>query len=392
MRFEVRAMRAQELVSLEVEAASAEEARARALAASLQPIAVRARGAARARARAGFSVLLFSQEMLNLLEAGLTVVEAIDILAEKEARAESAALLTGIRASLGRGLRFSAALEVAGDAFPPLYIGLLRAAERTSSVADCLRRYIEFETRLSGVRERVAVATLYPAILLAVGAAVALFLSLYVVPRFGAVYQGNGRELPAASAALLAWGAFASAHAGALVGGAALTLAGAAAWMRRRVTQGGWSAILERVPGLAGRVRTYQLARLYLTLGMLIDGGLPVIEALALARASVGVTLAARLDAAALAIRNGESLSAAFGREGLATLVAARFLRVGEGSGNLGEMLRRSAAWHDAEIERWIAVFARTFEPLLMAAIGAFIGLIVVLLYLPIFDLAGSLG
>ncbi|MFN0160527.1 MAG: type II secretion system F family protein [Burkholderiales bacterium] len=394
MRFEVRAMRAQELVSLHVEAPDADAARAQALAASLTPISVRARGQGQARASgpSGFSVLLFSQELVSLLQAGLSIVEAIDTLLEKEGGTQAATVLTRVRASLGTGMRFSAALEAAGDTFPPLYVGLLRAAERTSDLKTCLARYVEFETRLAGVRERVVGATLYPAILLAVGLIVTLFLSLYVVPRFAGVYQGSGRELPAASAALLAWGSFASAHALPLLVGLAAGLAALVAWTRGRVARGGWSSLIERVPGVASRIRVYQLSRLYLTLGMLIDGGMPVLAALKLSRAAVGASLAQRLDAAAQDIHNGTALAAAFERHGLATTVALRFLRVGEGAGNLGEMLGRSSAYHDAEIARWIATFARVFEPLLMAAIGAVVGLIVVLLYLPIFDLAGSLG
>jgi general secretion pathway protein F len=141
---------------------------------------------------------------------------------------------------------------------------------------------------------------------------------------------------------------------------------------------------------LSERVRIYGLTRLYLTLGMLLEGGLPVVEALRLARATLSADLRPQLDAAALQITNGESLSEAFERAGLTTPVSARFMRVGEHSGRLGEMLNRSARYYDGEISRWIERFTRTFEPLLMVAIGAVVGLIVVLLYMPIFDLAGS--
>ena len=132
------------------------------------------------------------------------------------------------------------------------------------------------------------------------------------------------------------------------------------------------------------------MTRLYLTLGMLLEGGLPITQALALARGTLGGSQSSVLDGATREIVNGESLSDAFERAGLTTPVAARFMRVGERSGRLGEMLNRSARYYDGEISRWIERFTRTFEPLLMTAIGVVVGLIVVMLYMPIFDLAGS--
>jgi general secretion pathway protein F len=164
------------------------------------------------------------------------------------------------------------------------------------------------------------------------------------------------------------------------------------AWLALRLgrARGSLTLLLGRLPLLAERVRIYGLTRLYLTLGMLLEGGLPVTEALRLARGTLGADLARQLEAAAVQIVNGESLPEAFERAGLTTPVSARFMRVGEHSGRLGEMLNRSARYYDSEIARWIERFTRSFEPLLMVAIGVVVGLIVVLLYMPIFDLAGS--
>jgi len=183
---------------------------------------------------------------------------------------------------------------------------------------------------------------------------------------------------------------FATAHPQALL--AALIAIACAAWLgwRALAARGGLPTLLEHLPGIAPRVRLYGLARLYLTLGMLIDGGLPVVAALGMVEAMLSPTLRGQLRLASARIQTGASFTSAFEENGLTTPVSVRFLRVGERSSKLGEMLGRSARYYDGEIARWIDWFTKAFEPLLMAFIGLFVGVIVILLYMPIFDLAGS--
>lgn len=393
MQYEVRALHRNEVVSLIVDAASEADARAQALTQAMRPLSVSARTVAGLRpARRGgrFALLLFSQELLALLEAGLSIVESMETLYAKEEREEIKALYGRIQKSLGEGRRFSEALESAGAVFPPLYVGIVRAAEHTSNLPEALTRYIEYQARVDAVRGKVVSASVYPLILSGVGLLVVVFLAGYVVPRFSAVYQSSGRPLPAVSAALLAVhdGVVAHPQTAGLI---ALTLLGGAiiaiGALRR---DGGFVALLERLPGMAPRVHLYSLARLYLTLGMLIDGGLPAVAALGMVEAMLSTALRSRLRAATAQIRTGASFTDSFERHGLTTPVSVRFLRVGERSSKLGEMLTRSARYYDGEIARWIDWFTKAFEPLLMAFIGLVVGVIVILLYMPIFDLAGS--
>jgi len=394
MRFDVRAIGPDhDVVRLTLDAQDEQDARrqlaARGLFAS-ELVRARAFGA-RGRGARGWSLVLFSQELLALLEAGLALVEGLEALLEKESSDAARATLERLVAGLREGKRFSAVLAEQEERFPPLYVGIVRAAEGTSDLPRALARFVDYQQRLDGVRGRVVSAAIYPAILMAVGGGVAAFLVGYVVPRFAAVYQDAGRDLPWASRLLLQWGGFASAHASALGVAVAGMLVAGAALVRRALAQGGAARLVARVPGLAGRVRVYELSRLYLTLGMLLEGGIPVVAALGTVLATVSPEARGRLAAARAAIEAGTPLSAAFEAHALATPVSLRLLRVGERSGELGPMLVRAAAFHDGEITRWIERFARAFEPALMAAIGLVVGTIVVLLYLPIFDLAQSL-
>ena len=392
MQYVVRALRRNTVTSVAIEAINEADARAQVLAQSLQPLSVRAAGSlGRTRKSAArLSLILFSQELLALLEGGLTIVESLDVLHEKESRPAIKNLYGLIARGLAEGKSFSACLADLPQVFPPLYVGMVQSAEKTSGLTGALSRFIDYQSRLDAVRGRIVSASIYPAILMIVGLGVIGFLGTYVVPRFASVYHGTGRSLPLMSSWLLAWGNFAGAHAKELTVGFILLLVGIFLAVRASRASGALGRVLRHVPFLAERIRIYELTRLYLTLGMLLEGGLPITQALALSRGALAVHHRIELDAATRQIMNGESLSDAFERAGLTTPVAARFMRVGEQSGRLGEMLNRSARYYDGEISRWIERFTRTFEPLLMTGIGLVVGLIVVLLYMPIFDLAGS--
>ena len=144
------------------------------------------------------------------------------------------------------------------------------------------------------------------------------------------------------------------------------------------------------LPAIGDRLKLYQLARFYRTTGMLLRAGTPLVPALNAACALLHPVLRGRVATASRAIAEGRLVSDSMEAYGLTTPVAQRLLAVGERSGNMGEMMDRIANFHDEEMTRWMDWFTRLFEPILMIAIGLFIGAIVVLMYMPIFELAGS--
>lgn len=337
-----------------------------------------------------FDVVAFSQELVALLGAGLSLPETLEVMIEKDARAERRRIVQSIHDQLFEGRLFSQAVEGLGQAFSPLYVATVRAAERSGDLCEALSRYIDYETRLDGVRKKIISASIYPAALLAIGALVTLFLLGYVVPRFSSIYAESGRELPWLSRLLLDWGTLINAH-GALLGALALAaLAGIVLSARRAAA--GLLALASRVPALRDRVLTYHLARLYRTLGMLLRGGTPLVSALQMVSGLLPPALRGQLGEATRRIRDGAAISDCLHDCGLTSPVALRMLRVGENSGDLAQMMDRIASFHDDELSRWVEWFSRLFEPILMALIGVVIGGIVILMYLPIFDLAGSLG
>jgi general secretion pathway protein F len=337
-----------------------------------------------------FPLTLFSQELLVLLHAGLPLVEAIDTLAAREKRGEFRALLERISAILRQGSKLSSALEQFPQAFPPLYVATVHASEKTSDLVPALQRYVAYHNQLEAIRKRLVNASIYPMLLIGVGGLVSLFLLLYVVPRFSHVYEERGVDLPLVSRVLVAWGRMAEGN-GTLVFGALVGLAVAAVWaLRSTEVRARIEAVLWRIPAIGERLKLYQLARFYRTIGMLLRGGMPLLPALQMGRELLHPVLRDRLTAAGRAISEGRPVSASMDEHGLTTAVALRLLAVGEQSGNMGEMMDRIATFHDEEISRWVEWFTRLFEPILMAVIGLIIGAIVVLMYMPIFELAGS--
>lgn len=384
------------LVKIELPASTPEDAARIGAERGLQVLRVRAasltgwRSLLRVNLSAKFPLHLFNQELLTLFDAGLLVVEALDVLIEKESREEVREVLRSVLASLREGASLSDALVPHRQAFPPLYVETIRSGERSGNLQQALRRYIAYQAQVDQLRKKILTASVYPLLLIAVGALVVLFLLAYVIPKFSQILNETGRDLSFASRLLLSLGENIDRHGAAfgvasvaVVGGLAFGLARPEfrAWLR----EGSWN-----VPVLGERMRVYQLSRFYRALAMLLNAGIPLMSALSQVGGILDLRMQKRLAAARHAIGTGQQLSIALEEAGLSTVIASRLLRVGERSGQMGAMLERVAEFHEDELNRWIDWASRLFEPLLMVFIGLIIGAVIVLMYMPIFELAGS--
>ena len=217
-----------------------------------------------------------------------------------------------------------------------------------------------------------------------------LFLLGYVVPKFALVYEGTKTTLPWMSQQLLNWGMLLQNHGELLLVGIVGAVSGAVYALSRPSVREALLLKLWHIPAVGERMHVYQLARFYRTLAMLLKGGIPVVTALDMVSGLLQPALRGQLKLASTSIREGRTISQAMEAYELTRPVALRMLRVGERTGDMGEMMERIAAFYDEEMARWVEWFTKMFEPLLMALIGAVIGGIVILMYMPIFDLAGS--
>lgn len=377
---------------LDIEADSPGAATAKAAHVGARVLRVETPPAARAGGRVSFSRTVFLQETLTLLRAGLNIVEAMEALERKEANDGFREVLGRLLRALREGASFSTVLAREPGLFPPVLVAGVAASETTGGLASTLERYLSYDARINQIKRKVSASAIYPMLLMGVGGGVIVFLIAYVLPRFSAILDGTGHNTGAATLMLIHVGQAIQSHP--LVFAACmLALGGAIAWLAladagRRLALT-W---LTRVPVLSDIFGTLGLSRLYRTLALLLDSGIPLVQALEMTRGIVNPLQSAELRAAAGRLRTGQPLTEALGGTSLIPPIAESLLRVGERGGALAEMADKLADFLDIALDRKVDTFSRLFEPLLMAFIGVVIGTIVLMMYSPIFDLVGSVG
>lgn len=391
MRFRVRAIGTDRAIAeLQLEAADAECARRAATGRGLRVLTVEADKSIVTRRRP-FPLMLFCQELLALLQAGIPLAEAIDTLGEKESRPAVRQVIEALSRDLREGRMLSSALEAQAGVFPDLFVALVRAAERTSDLDQALARFIGYREQLDALRGRLVGAAIYPVLLLGVGGLVVLFLLAYVVPRFAKVFEDIGKDIPWSSRILLDAGAWIGNHGELALGSVVLIVGGGVVLLRQPLLWQALGRAIWRLPAVGQQLKVFQLARFYRTLGMLLRGGIPAVTSLGMAAELLSATLRPALEVSIAQIREGRGLSDTLSSHGLTTPVAMRMLATGERAGNLGEMLERTAAFHEQEIARMAEWLTKLIGPVLMLFIGGIIGVIVVLMYMPIFQLSETL-
>lgn len=392
MNYQVKALKGREIVLLSISAIHADDALAQVQARGYTPIVVQTKTHTLSEGvNKKFPLELFSQELLALLEAGLNLVEAIETLAEKDQGGEVKRTLDTLLQALYQGQTFSSALEMQSAVFPVLYIATVRASEKTGDLPEALGRYVSYEQQLGLVKKKIVSASIYPILLMGVGGLVILFLLGFVVPKFSRIYEGTGGNLPFLSQVLLAWGLYLENHGKEMLIMTFISLGALGYGLSQTAVRKWIIQILWRIPTLGDRLRVFQLARFYRTLGMLLKGGTSIIVAMESVAGLLDAALQQKMKQASSAIKEGQTISLAMEQAGLTTPIALRMLRVGERGGKIGEMMERIASFYDDELSRWIDWFTKLFEPILMLLIGLVIGVVVLLLYMPIFELAGNI-
>lgn len=390
MNYLVKAVRGKDMALLNIAAIHAEDAMFQAQSRGYTPISAVAKKSVNQRA-SSFPLILFSQELLALLEAGLNLVEAIETLAVKDDRNNTKVILDLLLQSLYQGQTFSASLEQQPDAFPMLFVATVKSSEKTGDLLKALSRFIGYELQVGQLKKKIVSASIYPILLMLVGGLVILFLLGFVVPKFSRIYEGTGGELPFLSQLLLSWGVFLENHGFAMMLVSLAAVSALVAGLSRQTVRKWLVQQIWKIPALGSHLRIYQLARFYRTLGMLLKGGTPILTALQSVSGLLDSALQSSMKSASAAINQGLPISEALDNAGLTTPVALRMLTVGERGGNIGDMMERIAGFFDDELSRWIDWFTRLFEPILMLMIGLVIGVVVLLLYMPIFELAGNI-
>ncbi|THF54778.1 type II secretion system F family protein [Pseudothauera rhizosphaerae] len=332
----------------------------------------------------------FAQEVYTLLDAGLSLTEALQALRRYDVGDEAEAIQR-VLSALRSGKRFSCAIEEARPSVPPLLVGLVSASEQTGNLSEALGRYVAYREKVDGVRKRLFTALIYPALLMSVGVLVVIFLLGFVVPRFASAYEGVVQNVPLVSRLMIEWAAMVRENGNWLLAGTFVGVFVMVSRARRALARRGLAGVVAWQPTLRARTRDYDLSRFYRTVGLQMLGGIPVVRALEMAADLLHGADRDAVEMSVADLRGGLSITDALTKRGLAPPVVSDLLRVGEQSGQLGPRMLRIADFLDESVSRWMEAFTRLFEPLVMLGLGIFVAGIVVLLYLPLFELAENI-
>lgn len=339
------------------------------------------------------SQLLFNQEMLTLIRAGMPILQVIDTIQEGSAGGMLPDALTRIREDIKSGDSLSAALEKQGSVFPPLYVASIRAGERTGDLPVTIQRYIGYLKKVEGIRKKFVSALFYPCILVVVSILAIGILLLYVVPILSQVFAASGSSLPLPTRILISFTSYLKRF---LPLGVLFAAAGTAAvryWSAGETGRRLVDRFKVKIPYFGAILKDYALAAFCRTFANLLGSGIPIVDSLRMARGTLSnVFMESRFETAVQSIEEGGRLSSAFERTGLLPAMAIRMLGVGEATGALEEMLVNISDYLEETLEERMQVLTAAAEPAIMVGMGLVIGLIIVSMYLPIFQLAGTVG
>ena len=335
--------------------------------------------------------LIFNQQFVTLVRAGLPILKALDLLAERLTDPKLSAHIKGVRDEVRNGALLSDAFARQG-VFPTIYVTTVLAGERSGSLGEVIERYITYQKLSLSVRKKLMVSLLYPAVLVTLVISLVVFLVTYVVPNFAQLYQSMNAQLPMPTQILIAIGTTARNYV--LLGFAAL-IGGIFTFRWWARTPHGSELVdrfLMKIP-VAGEVwLKYQVAQFSRVLGTLLIGGIPLLQALDTAADSLGTQVLKRvLHQAVKTVREGQSLSASLRQTKVFPGLSIDMIEVGESTGALPAMLGSVAEFYEDDVSTRTTAALSLIEPVIMIFMGIFVAFVLISLYLPIFSLADSI-
>jgi type IV pilus assembly protein PilC len=338
--------------------------------------------------------LVFNQELATLLKAGMPLVQSLDILRQRIANPTFKAVLDTIYEKVKAGTALSDAFGEHSTLFPPVYAASLLAGERSGNLDAVIRRYVAYEKVIGAVKRKTISALYYPAVLVALMTLVIGVIVIKVVPAFSDFYAGFGsKELPLSTRIVVAASHFLIANGWLIILAVVATVFLARMWVRQPGQRERLDHVLLGVPWVGLRIRKFGTTQLARTLATLLGGGIPLVNAIEIsARSMSNRYLARELEEARRRVQEGESFAGALRAKGTFPDVAIKMVEVGESTGALQEMLNSLADFYDEEIETEVARFITLIEPILLVVTGVIIALVVLALYLPLFQLTSVVG
>lgn len=341
--------------------------------------------------RAGAStseVMLVTRQLATLVGSGLPLEEALQVCAQHSEKVRVKNMMAAVRSRVLEGRSLAVALGSFPRAFPEMYQATVAAGEQTGNLDVVLERLADYSERRQEIRQKVQLALFYPAILLLVALTIVGFMLTFVVPKVTRIFENTGQELPVLTQIMIGLSEFLQAWwwlliAGAIAGAVAFAYGMRSKPFRRRV-----HAMLLRLPVIGRLNRSINAGRFARTFSILLGSGVPALEALKIASEVItNLPMREAVDDATSQVREGASISKSMERSGQFPPLMLYLIASGERSGELENMLERSANSQEREVENAIASFLALFEPLIIVFLGGLVMMIVLSILLPIFQM-----
>jgi type IV pilus assembly protein PilC len=337
--------------------------------------------------------LVFNQELATLLKAGIPLVQSLDILRQRVSNPTFRAVLDGVHEKVKAGTALSDAFGEHPDLFPAVYAASLLAGERSGNLDEVLRRYVAYEKVIGAVRRRTISALIYPAILVVLMLFLVGIIVFRVVPAFSDFYSQFGRTLPLSTRIIVGVSNLLIGNFPIVAVGVLAVVAAAVAWWKRPGQRTRIDRLLVELPWAGETLRKFATAQLGRTLSTLLGGGIPLVTGIEIAgRSMTNRYLAGELAVVGRQVREGESFGAALRARGTFPDVAVKMVEVGESTGALQDMLNSLAEFYDEEVETEVGRFITMVEPAILVIMGLIIALVVLALYMPLFELSSVVG
>ncbi len=332
--------------------------------------------------------IIFNQELIALLKAGLPVVHSLELLMERQESPTLRRVLVEVRDRVNAGAAISDAFAEQGDLFPRLYWTSLKAGEKSGEIESVLRRYVKYQKTVMALARKVISTLVYPAILILVSIVLIAVLMTIVIPRFQEFFKDFEAQLPLLTVLVMEIATFLRGNAlFFLTGGVLLLFFGSRFLKSQRGAEWGDSVVL-KIPFVGGIFRRFAITQFTRSLATLLGGGTPLVPALENAAAAVGNRYVSRQIAEVIPrVREGGELWKALETTGIFTNLTIEMVKVGEASGALEEMLSSVSDFYDDEIDLLLARVISFVEPAILVIMGGVIMTILLSVYLPIFRL-----
>jgi type IV pilus assembly protein PilC len=349
-------------------------------------------GGSKGRVLKSADFLIFNQQFNTLIKAGLPILKALDLLAERAASPSLQPLLRDVRDRVREGASLSEALEQEG-LFPKVYVTSVLAGEKSGNLSGVLDYYIAYQKLSTSAKKRLIATLIYPTILVSVATVIVTYLVTYVVPSFAKLYSDMNVQLPTVTRILLT--VTVTYRYDVLVSVALLFVGAIGVFLWSRTEKGGTAVdrVKLKIPLMGETWIKFQVAQFCRTLSTLLAGGTPLVGALTTSAESVRSRLVSTgiQDAAAL-VRDGQALHAALRKTGLMPAMGIEMIEVGEASGALSPMLASVAEFYEDETNQRIGTFIAVVEPAILVFMAIVIAFILISLYLPIFSFSVGAG